>query len=119
MLLLELMLNKVCHRATLRLAALPETHPLFKPVQQSARRLIKRHRSPLHHLLHAFNVRPSDCETIVPTIHPPNEDNAVQLHIADSHEESKEEDAEDKVDVHVYSDGSGIKGMAGAAVVLF
>ena len=32
MLPLELMLNKVCHRATLRLAALPETHPLFKPV---------------------------------------------------------------------------------------
>ena len=33
---IELMINKVCHRATLRLAALLETHPLFKPVQQSA-----------------------------------------------------------------------------------
>ena len=66
-----------------------------------------------------FNVRPSDCETIAPMIHPPNEDSAVQLHIADSREESKEEDAEDKADVHVYSDGSGIEGMAGAAAVLF
>ena len=33
---IELMLNKVYHRATLRLVALPETHPLFKPVRQSA-----------------------------------------------------------------------------------
>ena len=31
---IELMFNKVCHRATLRLVALLETHPLFKPVQQ-------------------------------------------------------------------------------------
>ena len=76
---MELMLNKVCHRATLRLAALPETHPLFKPVWQSAQRLIKRHWSPLHHLFHAFNMRPSDCETIAPSVRPLNEDRAVRL----------------------------------------
>ena len=116
---IELMLNKVCHRATLRLAALPETHPLFKPVRQSAWRFIKRHRSPLHHLFHAFNMRPSDCETIAPSVCPPNEDRAVWLHVAGMHEESREEDAEDEVDVRVYSDGLGIEGMAGTAAVLF
>ena len=115
---LELLLNKVCHRAMLRLAALLETHLFFKPVQQSAWCLIKSHQLPLHHL-HAFNVRPSNCETIASMFCPPNEDNVVQLRIADSREESKEEDAEDKVDVCVYSDGSGIEGMAGAAAVLF
>ena len=36
LMLIELLLNKVCHRAVLRLAALPESHPLHKPVQQSA-----------------------------------------------------------------------------------
>ena len=39
----ELMMNRICFRAALRLAALPETHPLFKPVKWSSRRLIKRH----------------------------------------------------------------------------
>ena len=30
---LELLLNKVCHKATLWLVALPETYLLFKPMQ--------------------------------------------------------------------------------------
>ena len=34
-------------------------------------------------------------------------------------EESKEDDAEDRAEVHVYSDGSGIDSSAGAATVLF
>ena len=116
---IELMFNKVCHRATLRLVALLETHPLFKPVWQSAQRLIKRHWSPLHHLFHAFNMRPSDCETIAPSVCPPNEDRAVRLHVASTREESRVEDVEDEADVRVYSDGSGIEGMAGTAAVLF
>ena len=33
---IELLLNKVCHQATLRLVALPESHPLYKLVHQSA-----------------------------------------------------------------------------------
>ena len=32
----ELMMNRICFRATLCLTALPETHPLFKPVKQSS-----------------------------------------------------------------------------------
>ena len=40
---IELMMNRICFRAALRLAALPETHPLFKSVKQSSQRLIKRH----------------------------------------------------------------------------
>lgn len=116
---IELTLDRVCHRATLRLAALPESHPLFKPVRQSARRFLKRHRSPLHHLFHAYSVRPQDCETIMPPTRPPNEASGLQLQVADTREESREDDERDKADVQVYSDGSGIEGMAGAAAVLF
>ena len=65
---IELLFNKVCHQAALRLAALPESHPLYKLVCQSTRRFIRRHRSSLHHLFHAFGMRPSDCETIVPSV---------------------------------------------------
>ena len=116
---IELTMDRVCHWAALRLAALPESHPLFKPVRQSARRFLKRHRSPLHHLFHAFNVLPQDCETIMPLTCPPNEVSALQLQVADTWEESREEDEGDKADVQVYSDGSGIEGMASASVVLF
>ena len=49
---------------------------------------------------------------IAPSARPPNEDNALQLQIADTREESREEAEEDRADVQVYSDGSGIKGMA-------
>ena len=116
---IELTMDRVCHRAALCLAALPESHPLFKPMRQSTRRFLKRHRSPLHHRFHAFNVRPQDCETIMPPTCPPNEVSALQLQVADTREESREEDEGDKADMWVYSDGSGIEGRAGAAAVLF
>ena len=56
---------------------------------------------------------------IAPLAHPPNGDNALQLQIADTWEESREEAEEDRANVQVYSDGSGIEGMAVAAAVLF
>ena len=52
----ELLLHRACHQATLRLATLPEPHPLSKPVRQSTWWFLKRHRSPLHHLFHAFEI---------------------------------------------------------------
>ena len=116
---IELTMDRVCHWAALCLTALLESHPLFKPVHQSARRFLKRHRLPLHHLFHAFNVQPQDCETLMPPTCPPNEVSTLQLQVADTREESREEDEGDKADVRVYLDGSGIEGMAGAAAVLF
>ena len=75
----ELMLHRVCHRATLRLAALPELHPLPKPTHQSTRRFLNQHRSPMHHLFHAFKLRPQDCKKIAPSTCPPNKDNALRF----------------------------------------
>ena len=56
---------------------------------------------------------------IAPSARPPNEDNALQLQIADTWEESREEAEEDRADVQVYLDRSGIEGMAAAVAVLF
>ena len=55
----------------------------------------------------------------MPLTCPPNEVSALQLQVADMREESREEDEGDKADVQVYSDRSGIEGMASAAAVLF
>src|SRR6266481_6389547 len=72
---IELLMHKICHRATLRLAALPECHPLHKIVRQCAHRDVKRHCSPLHQLLHTFTVHPGEVETVTPTVRPPNKEN--------------------------------------------
>ena len=41
------------------------------------------------------------------------------IRIAGTREESKEDNAEDRAEVHVYSGGSGVDSSAGAAAVLF
>ena len=48
----HLMVDKARFQAALRLATLPISHPLHKPVNQAARRFVKRHHSPLHELMH-------------------------------------------------------------------
>ena len=62
---------------------------------------------------------PSDCETIAPSVHPPNEDGVVRLQISNTQEESKDKDVEDTADLRIYLDSSGIEGMAGVAVIVF
>ena len=44
----HLLVNKTCFQVALRLARLPGTHPLAKPVNQAARHFVKRHHSLLH-----------------------------------------------------------------------
>jgi hypothetical protein len=52
----HLLVDKVRFQAALRLATLPVSHPLHKPVIQAAQRFVKRHHSPLHELMHRFKL---------------------------------------------------------------
>src|SRR6266481_3071695 len=117
--LVELLMQRVCHRATLRLATLPETHPLYKLVRASACRDVRRHRSTLHQLLHAFGMQPDVYETVCLMTRPPNRGNSFNTWITASREASKEEDGKDQVVLQAYSDGSGLDGEAGASAVLY
>ena len=56
----HLLVDKVQYQAALRLATLPNTHPLHKPVAQAARCFIKRHHSPLHELMFKFKLKPKN-----------------------------------------------------------
>ena len=69
---MELLMHRICHRAAMWLAALPESHPLYQPVKITVRRDVKRHRSPLHQLLHSFGIKLTNLETLSPVGRPPN-----------------------------------------------
>ena len=60
----DLLLNKVLFRAATRLCSLPDTHPLHDILRSAAQRKFKRHRSPIHHLLHLSCLKPGTIETI-------------------------------------------------------
>jgi hypothetical protein len=60
----HLTVDKHRQRAALRLATLPITHLLHKPVLNAAKRLVKQHPTPLHDLMHRYNVHPQRIETI-------------------------------------------------------
>src|SRR6266481_2789837 len=115
----ELLMQRVCHRVMLRLAALPETHPLYKLVRASVHRDVHRHRSTLHQLLHAFGAQPDVYETVCPMTRPPNRGNSFNTWITASREASKEEDEKDQAVLQAYSDGSGLDGEAGVSAVLY
>src|SRR6266481_5536834 len=103
----------------LRLAALPDMHPLYKLLWVAACRDIKWHRSMLHQLLHAYGINPDDYETISVDNRAPNHQSGPQTQIAGSREESREDDLRDGAELCAYADGSGMDGKARAAAVLY
>jgi len=57
---------KMLIRSATRLVTLPDCHPLHKPAQQAVKKIVKRHRSPLHLLFLTTGVQPRPYETILP-----------------------------------------------------
>jgi len=80
----HLLIGKVLHHVVNRLATLPQTHPLAKHIIRSTNRYVKRHRSPLHEITHAFNIQPGDLKTINPVWHGPKWGPAFPKEIATS-----------------------------------
>ena len=66
----HLLVSKLCHREALRIATLPASHPLHKPVRRAAKRYVRSHRSALHELTRAFRLEPKQLETIPTVRHP-------------------------------------------------
>ena len=116
---IDILLHDICHRATLRLASLPATHLLHKPIRTCARHLVKHHPSPLHSLFHTFSIKADTLETITPALQCPNEPNTFTTEIAETRDDSKRDDIEDDSNVRIYTDGSGADKQAGAGAVLY
>ncbi|KAI6011380.1 hypothetical protein BKA83DRAFT_4467068 [Pisolithus microcarpus] len=63
-----LMIQKTLYNTALRLASLPDKHPLHSALWKVARRDVCKHRSALHRLTHDTGVSPFNIETIKPHI---------------------------------------------------
>jgi len=114
-----LLLQNTCHRAIVRLTALPESHPLHPHVRRAARRFVSSHRSSLHRLTHHFAINPDDIESLIPARRPPHSTNPYSIHIAPDKNQAIEEYEQLTDRIQVFSDGSGHNGHIGAAAVLF
>ena len=108
----------LCHRAALRIAAHPQSHPLHPLIRRAAKRYVKRHRSSLHHLTHAFRLKPSTIETIQPMRCDPSSQTPFRTVIPDSKEDSIREHNRITTGTKVYTDGSGFEGGIGASAIL-
>jgi ribonuclease HI len=118
---IDLLFCKLLFRAALRLCTLASTHPLHPLVQSVTRRKVKRHLSPIHHLIRFARVDPKKIETVSPArrspgyapsfklVIPPSKDDALPFAIITN----------SIAPVRVYSDGSGFEGGIGASALLY
>lgn len=113
-----LLVNQICLRSAIRLASLLETHLLHKHVKR-ARRYVKRHRAPIHELLHAFAINPDGIETISAVRRAPGWKKEVEVRKAVNKETAYWEGADSRAGTRVYMDGSDIDRGVGAAAILF
>ena len=115
----RLLVKKLCHRAFMHLATLPEQHPLHAPVNSKANLHIVRHRSPLHHLNAVFPTTAAQIEKIdylstdpattptIPVRTDPSKEDAIWTYLL-----------KPAPPAQIYTDGSGYGNVIGAAAIL-
>jgi hypothetical protein len=117
---INLAVDRHLQKAALRYATLPPTHPLYMAVANAERYgHVKKHPSPLHFLMSAYtDVRQSFVEEIPAVRASARWVAPVEVRVASSKEEAKEWALAEAARVTLFSDGSLIDGMVGAAGLL-
>ena len=115
----KLLLNKISHRAFLRLTTLAPTHLLQKLVYTCAKHYIRLHCSPLHELANVFDIDPQEVEVIALPSFPPGHRLRFTTTIQNTVEESTARASSCCSELVIYSDGSGLGGHTGMAVVMY
>ena len=117
---IPILVDKMLQQAALRFATLPTTHPLYEAIKNASKRHVKRHPTPLHYLMNNYRgIKPHLVETIEAARMAPNWVPNLAIRIAATREMAKQEETDERATIRVYSDGSGMEGMIGAAAVLF
>jgi ribonuclease HI len=116
----ELLVDKKCHTAALRLATLPTSHPLYRHVNEAATTpFAKSSKSPLHHLIYAYDISPKRLETIRPIRQGPKWQPTFPAAIALNKEAALWSEKLNRDHIQVYSDGSALDNRVGATAILF
>ena len=115
----DLLIDKHCFWEALRLATLPTTHPLHSHVKKAAKHKPKKFPTPLHELFHTFPIDPPSIETIEAVRWSPKWRSKLRTNIATKREKAVEEEGNNRSEIRIYVDGSGIEGNIGAAAVLY
>jgi ribonuclease HI len=115
---IELTLLKTCHRATIRLCTVPQTHPLHQVVRSAASKRATKHLGPIDQLIARFQIVPDEFEIIQPACEDTRH-NSLCTEVAATRESAIEMEKKDNADFKVFSDGSGNVGETGAAAVLY
>lgn len=115
---MDLQLNTAVYGAALRLASLPEHHPLYKQVHKCLAGAPLQFKSPLHHLFRAFPGL-QNVEVVDSTPRSLARTSPLTTHIADSREDAAAAVArlEESDTITFYTDGSGEGDQVGAAAV--
>jgi ribonuclease HI len=116
---MELALEKACHRAMVRMLTLPETHPLQQIVEKARQPPPRGHQGTIGQLLRIFGLENEKLETITPTNTNPYRPLQFKVATSETREQSIKEEAADKADFRVYSDGSGQNDGIGAAAIIY
>jgi ribonuclease HI len=118
---LDLLFCKLLFRAALQLCSLPPTHPLHPLVRSATHQNVRRHLSPIHHLIRFARINPKEIEIISPVRRSPGYTPSFDLIIPPSKEEALPFAIATNATspVRIYSDGSGFEGGIGAATLLY
>lgn len=98
---MDLLINKWCHREALRLASLPQSHPIHRAVLNASKRLPKQIPSPMHNILNAYHIHPQNMEKIQAVRHSPRHRFRYTITIAESKEAVIEAETKDRSEVKI------------------
>ncbi|KAI0742790.1 hypothetical protein C8Q80DRAFT_1057294, partial [Daedaleopsis nitida] len=115
---LPLLVNKLCTCLAVRMSTLPKAHPLCTVVQKSAKCLIKHHQTPLHHLMHGFEIDPPSTETVLSVRRSPRLPSPFTMIVSEDSERAVLNEEDNTALIKVFSDGSVLEGGVGGAAVL-
>ena len=118
---IDLLFKKLLFRAALRICSLPSSHPLHAQIRARHVGRVKRHLSPVHHLLRSARLDPKQIEVISPVRKSPGFSPPFDILIPPSKDDALTfaKLTETEIPVRIYSDGSGFEGGIGAAALLY
>ena len=115
-----LAINKICHKALIRMLTLPKEHPLHKAANWKVTQTTKRHCGPLQILASTFSMDARKIEKLPTATRNPSSAGKLpfKINIPASKEDSIREACGAAEEIQVFSDGSAQNGKVGAAAVL-